>query len=423
LVEFTNAYGKAEVIGRLVITRSMIGEAKAEIDRKIRLRLAEEALRLPPDALAAGQYLDLPTFEQRGLYGTAAAVLVLSELATVDFGTAELLGKLNYYIVNRSQVERQAVSASTYRDYVARRIRLQKTDAFRLADVAFGLARVSPAVPNRSRALEFAISGVRAAKAAPFGFAVGPETAEPNPLATAHVLRCLVANNLPTQDQDWRFLSDYLDGGDDVYIKCFVVYVLSCYRPPASHHRLIQAWKELYNSLIGEFRRNSEANYEYTRYGEQDYVRIPWQLYLIQACARLFPLGRFNSLSVQSKLADIIRSAASTGGFRYEASGPYLSTRTHACLFQALTEIEEFNLSRPLPRAVVGSISAVTGVLSSRLFSGALYFAMAALAVWSILTWWQARHHSIAELAPNFLAEAVLLVSVWASVRVRRSRR
>ena len=58
------------------------------------LRLQEEAARVPANALASGQYLDHPDFQQRGLYGIAAAIRVLASRATGDPLVAEQVEKL-----------------------------------------------------------------------------------------------------------------------------------------------------------------------------------------------------------------------------------------------------------------------------------------------------------------------------------------
>ncbi|MEU5552843.1 hypothetical protein ABZ738_24000 [Micromonospora sp. NPDC047793] len=401
----------------------MIETAKAEIDRRMRQRLREEATRLPAGFLAAGQYLDLPTYEQRGLYGTAAAILVLAEGGTSDAGTADLLTGLASYVINRSQAERQAVSATVYRDYVARRLRLQRDDTFRLADLAFSLASVSPSVPTRNRALESVMTALRASRAENVGYAIGAESTEPNPLATAHVLRALVVNNMPIEHEDWRYLREYLDDGDDIYIKCFVIYVLSRYHRSVPHQHLRRQWKALFRALEGEFRGNSEANFEYTRLGQQDYVRIPWQLYLIQACSRIMPLARFNLPIIQHKIGEIARAVTSPTGFRYEASGPNLSTRTYACVYQMLCDIEEFNLTQPIPRAVIVALGTVSRVISSRVLLVGVVLAMCGVASWSVADWARTPDSDLAELAPNLLTELFLATLVWAGIRLRNSGR
>ncbi len=46
-----------------------------------------------------------------------------------------------------------------------------------------------------------------------------------------------------------------------------------------------------------------------------------------------------------------------------ETLGPNLSTRTYACVYQMLRDIENFNLSQPLPRAVTGAVSTVSRIV------------------------------------------------------------
>ena len=405
-----------------MISRELLTSAKREIRRRISLRLQEEATRVPANSLASGQYLDHPDFVQRGLYGTAAAIRVLAERATSDPIATDQVGKLLVYVVNRSQVERAAVPAALYRDLIARRIRLQRSDVFRMADVGFALAFVSPAIPLRSEALNIVQRALSEAKNQPSGFAVGTEGGESNSLATGHALRCLAANNLPTQEEDWRYLREYLNSGDDPYVKCFVLYVLSAYGDGTDRKQLQYSYRRLFNLLSAEFAGQAEANHEYTRHGAQDYVRVPWQIYMIQACAKLFPLTRFNSFVLQRKIASMATYISSPAGFKYEASGRYLSTRTYSCVWQAFSEIVQFNLTSPMPRFVVGTVALVTRVLSSRLLNAVLYLLIAVIAAISLFFWLRSPSRSIGDLAPNLLTEVLLVLLVRASIQVRRQR-
>lgn len=405
-----------------MITRELLTDAKSEIERRIELRLQQESARLPANYLASGQYLDHPDFEQRGLYGTAAAIRVLAGRATSDPLVAEQVRKLLVYVVNRSQVERATVSSTVYRDLIARRIRLQRSDVFRMADIGFAIAHVSPAVPLRDEALKLVQRTLSEARNQPSGFAVGAEGGETNPLATAHALRCLAANNLPTEIEDWRYLREYLQSGDDLYIRCFTLYVLSLYDIHEERKMLQASYRALFDSLSREFNAQTEANHEYTRYGAQDYVRIPWQLYLVQACAKLYPLSRFNSFVVQRKIVSVATQISSATGYRYNASGSYLSTRTYACVWQAFTELIDFNLTSPMPRLVVGLTAGGTRVLSSRVLNAVLYALMLVVAALSLLFWFRSPTHSFGDLAPNLLTELVLVILVRASIQVRRNR-
>lgn len=400
----------------------MLVDAQREIERRIHLRLRQEAGRLPEKALASGQYLDHPDYDQRGLYGTAATMCVLARRATSDPAVAEQVSKLLYYVVNRSQAERAAVSGTLYRELVGRRIRLQRTDVFRMADIGFAVSFVTPAATGRTEALALVQKTLDGARLDPAGYAVGVEGGAANPLATAHALRCLAANNLPTRPEDWRYLREYLSDGSDVYVRCFVLLVLATYDPDRDRASLQSSWRECFTALRAEFHGHAEANHEYTRCGEQDYVRVPWQIYLVQACARLFPLTRFNGIVVQRKLCDIARQISGPAGFRYDASGSHLSTRTYACVWQAFSEVLDFNFGEPLPRLAVRAVSGVTRALSSRLFAVLTISLLAAVAVASLVQWLNAPGHSLGDLAPNLLAEVVLLIAARLGLQVRRAR-
>ncbi|MFD0658387.1 hypothetical protein [Thermocatellispora tengchongensis] len=160
-----------------MLTRQMLVDAQREIERRIHLRLRQEAGRLPEKALASGQYLDHPDYDQRGLYGTAATMCVLARRATSDPAVAEQVSKLLYYVVNRSQAERAAVSGTLYRELVGRRIRLQRTDVFRMADIGFAVSFVTPAATGRTEALALVQKTLDGARLDPAGYAVGVEEA------------------------------------------------------------------------------------------------------------------------------------------------------------------------------------------------------------------------------------------------------
>ncbi|MEU7858262.1 hypothetical protein [Nonomuraea sp. NPDC049141] len=405
-----------------MLTRQVLRDAQSEIERRIELRLQEEAGRLPDYALASGQYLDHPEYEQRGLYGTAATIHILARRATTDPAVKDQVAKLIYYVVNRSQVEKATVSPAVYRDLVARRIRLQKADIFRMADIGFALSSVSPAIALRSDALTLVQRAFEGAQAEPAGYAVGSEGGEPDPLATAHAVRCLAANNLPIRPEDWRYLREYLSIGNNNFIRCFVLLVLATHDLQMERRQLQHSWKEIFTALSAGFDGHSEANHEYTRFGAQDYVRIPWQIYLVQSCAKLFPLTRFNGFPIQRKMLDVAQEVCAPTGFRYEASGSYLSTRTYACVWQAIEELLTVHFRQPLPRIVVRTVSGVTRVLSSRLAGVFTYLLLVAVAVGSLVEWLNSPSRSVGELAPNLLAEVMLIITARLELQVRRAK-
>jgi hypothetical protein len=399
----------------------MLRDAQSEIERRIELRLREEVGRLPDYALASGQYLDHPDYEQRGLYGTAATIHILARRATTDPAVKDKVSKLIYYVVNRNQAEKAAVSSATYRDLVARRIRLQKSDVFRMADIGYAISHVSPVVELRSDALTLVHKAIEAARTDPSGYAVGSEGGNPNPLATAHALRCLAANNLPTRPEDWLYLREYVSSGSDIYVRCFVLLVLATYDSELERRELQPYWKEIFSTLSSQFGGQSEANHEYTRYGAQDYVRLPWQIYLIQSCAKLFPLTRFVGFSLQRKMVDVAQQISAPDGFKYEASGSYLSTRTYACVWQAIDEILVFNFKEPLPRIFVRTVSGATRIFSSQLFGVLTYMLLVAVAAGSLIEWFNAPGHSFGDLAPNLLTEVMLVIVAGLRLQVRRT--
>jgi hypothetical protein len=329
------------------------------------------------------------------------------------------------WLVSREAVERRIADPEDFEKHLQRKIQLQNTDTCRLSDIGFALSFAPIDVLNRSEAMEFVSKGLIISQLPSEGYAVGEGEKERDPVATAHALRCLSAHDIETRVDDWKYLETYLaDSGADPYVQCLILYIMVSYNfSKSSRNSFRLTYRRLMDRLSIEFAVNTEANYEYTRRGEQDYVRIPWQLYLMQAAVRLYPYSRFFAYAMQAKLTETARAAASHDGFRYGTSGSWLSTRTQACVYLAMREIEAFNLAGRLPRLALRAHETTTRFTGSRLANRLMWSFLIAFAIYSAVSFLDAPGHSVGDLAPNFIVSLILFLLARTGSRSRRWRR
>jgi hypothetical protein len=396
------------------LSQETLDQAQRAIYEKLQARLTEEGRRLPGHSLSAGQYLQNPDFEQRGLHGTAAAILVLADRTATDDDCAAQVGRMCHWVVNREAVEREALTAGRF-SKAKPGIQFSESDTFRLAEIGFALAFVSPDVAYRAEAVTFIRDRLAEYALDTGGFSSGEGSAGgADAVATALVVRYQSAMNLHMRPEDRRYLRDYLKTSTDPYIGALVLYVLTCYTDE-DRTFLRERYRDLSLRLRAQFALSSEANYEYTRAGKQDYVRIPWQIYLVQAAARLFSLTRFYSPAIQRKATEVLQAAASPEGLRYGASGGWLSTRTQASAYQLARELRSHNFDKPLPRAVGSVVHLVASVVTSRLLASVLWLTAGLIAVASVYSWITSPERSLRALGSNIVAAVVLAaVASWA---------
>jgi hypothetical protein len=98
---------------------------------------------------------------------------------------------------------------------------------------------------------------------------------------------------------------------------------------------LTKIWKSPYCSLQDDY----EQNIEYWYNSQNNYIRIPWQIFLIAICSKLSK-WKFYTIGIQSRLKSIVSMSQGERGFIYKYSGNNTSTRTNAIVFDTLTFIK-----------------------------------------------------------------------------------
>ncbi len=403
----------------------LLDDSVEEIKSKFRtlLRAGAQNKDLPEDMRAAGQYLNKYDFTQRGMFGTAAAILTIAA-SPLDERDVDLVESLIRYCVARELLE-PTVSKEAV-DVVRSRLAIEKTDAFKTADMVYSLASCPSAVTGREALLSALLDRLRSARRPSAGWSVDLRPAgECDLLATAHVVRALAQAGVQPDAADLRLLSqacldDTSGTSGQLYVRSFALLVLVRLDLRRVRRDARRAFRGLLSDLDKSLNIPSEANYEYTIGARQYYVRIPWQLYLIEACAWLYPWTRFVSWRWQRYVLSIIEALDSPHGFVYEASGSFESTRTHAVVSDTLQGLrDQYSRSQYLGTAST-LINSASRLSSSRPAMITIGGGAVGLAGYSAYEWLGTTGSSFADVAPNFIASAVTLVLQYVVSKLRR---
>ncbi|MFD9702392.1 hypothetical protein [Lentzea sp. NPDC059081] len=408
------------------VDEDLVGISMEAVKRRFEVLLAAgaQARKLPGSLVAAGQYLDRHDFEQRGLFGTAAAILVFAQ-AGRDEKSIETIQVLVDYLHDRADLEPRLAASAEEAIEISRRIEVEKLDTFKTADLVFALSFVPAAVSRRDELLRSLTRRIEQARLPQGGWATRlQESGEFDPLATAHVVRAIRAASVPVRPADMDALLKSVVGGEqagtDRYVRCFALLTLT-YCDAKVHRAAVEnEFKRLTRELHADLGVLVEANYEYTVGKRQYYVRIPWQLYLVELTVRLHPTTRFFHSYVQDHLLRVIAAVDSADGFRYPASGSALSTRTYGTVCNLLNEIQQRLSSVPRMRMASQLINNVTRFAYSRTAAIVLWLSTGAVVAITTAQWWLDDSSSAKELTPNFLATFVLVAGQVALSRLRR---
>jgi len=210
------------------------------------------------------------------------------------------------------------------------------------------------------------------------------------------------------------FLLNQLSKADrdetDIFVQVLAIYVL-CYLPELYRHdkELKRPFRDAWLRLSPLLNQDLEANIEYLT-NKINYVRIPWQLYLLGAAAHLSPYRRFASAKAQRRLRSILDSVEVTGGLLYPHSGRDLSTRTNAILFDVLNQIDNELRIRHLPLRPFIWLEVIKSFVGSRPFQYCVRVIVLALIVYAVVRWSMSSTKNVSDLAPELLSSALLIL-------------
>lgn len=406
------------------IDSQVLREAMLRIEEQFRDLLEDgaQAQGLPPGMYAAGQHLNPYSMNQRGLYGTAAALLVLGR-SQPSAERIKLIEGLIHYINERPNVELLLLVEEENRADLQGRLARDVRTSFKVAELLYALAAAPPAVTGREFLLQNLLAQLRAARRPSGGWSVDLDPSrDRDALATACVLRALHAVGIPLNEADIEYVRH--DAGDatsiGAYVRCFSVLVLA--EISGADVRTVDIWRSLFESLRPELRSRIESNYEFTVSNASHYVRVPWQLYLMAAASICSPKSIVTAPEIRTSLLDCIRAVATSRGYVYPVFGHMKSTRTYSVVMDSLWRIQrEFDSSRYLPR-FSSAANVVSRVVYSRTLSGVALVGAVSLAGIAVREWVTLNGAPWGALGPE-LAGGVLLGLITLLLNRVRSRR
>jgi hypothetical protein len=397
--------------------RGLVGAADLDRAREVIVNLFEvtcqdgrQSARLPSGHLACGHYFGLLDREQRGLYGTAAAIRVLSQER--DPADRELTAALVAYVTDRPVLERDLAEPDDLTG-VERKLADDTHTTTRVAEVLFALSTVKLGTaaiqPTAQQLAELLLAG---STSEGWGYLLDrrgePGHGEVAIVPTAMAVRALAAHGYDVTDQA-RTLVRALTGGADPYAQTYCLLVLweagMLSRREARRHL-----KRLWARLAGGFDVSVEANVEWVRGRDWHAIRLPWQLYLMTAAAGIAPWWLLARRRAQRKLADLVTELVEHGSFVYPYSGPYPSTRTHSIVYDLLRVVGGHGAvgSRRVSLLLVGDL--VREAATSRVTRWVARLLAVTLVTVSLLDWRAHPSALVGTVAPGMLSALVLFL-------------
>jgi hypothetical protein len=370
------------------VDRRVLQEAMARIEEQFRdlLENGAQAQGIPAAVFAAGQHLNPYSMNQRGLYGTAAALLALarSRPSSQRIGFIEGLIK---YVNERPAIETTLASTNEDVAMLNARFAIEWRQSFKCSELLYALAAAPPAVAGREALLRQLLDRLESGRRASGGWSADLDPGhDHDPLATASIVRALHTAGVPVTPTDLNIVRTDADTtAVNPYVRSFCVLVLL--EINGAEQPLINLWNGLLNNLRPQLRERTEANYEYTLGNRQYYVRIPWQLYLIEGAAICRPLRILLTSDIRSALLDAIQAINTSEGYIYQAFGHMKSTRTYSMLMDTLWHVDAQLDSSKYVASLSAVANWVTRVIYARSVSWILLIGAIGLAAAGVRAW------------------------------------
>jgi hypothetical protein len=395
--------------------------AMARIEEQFRdlLENGNQARGLPDGMYAAGQHLNPYSMNQRGLYGTAAALLVLGRSQPSPRRIALIEGLIRY-ISERPTLEPELLSGEEDLSDLRGRLARDEQITFKTADLLYALSAAPPAAAGRDPLLQKLLAKLAGARRPGGGWScrLSP-VADRDALATASVVRGQCAAGIPVEPVDLEFVKD--DAADrkvSAYIRTFCVLVLA--EVTNGGQDAVRLWRELYEMLKAELRQRAESNYEFRIGQAMQYVRVPWQLYLIAGACWCRPSSIVFAREFRAALFDCIEAVGSVEGYFYPAFGQMKSTRTYSIAMDTLDRVESSLSSYRYLARTSAAANIVIRIRYSRALSGLALAGALALAGLAVATWLSGTNQPWAALGPELVGAALLGLIGLLLRRVRR---
>jgi hypothetical protein len=406
--------------------RKVLREAMLLIEEQFRdlLENGVQAQGLPAEVFAAGQHLNPYSMNQRGLYGTAAALLVLARSRPTSQRNSFIKGLIKY-INDRRAIEIALADTDEDVNMLVARFLIEWRQSFKCSELLYALAIAPAVITGREALMGLLLDRLEAGRRASGGWSADLDpNRDHDPLATASVVRAFHAAGAPVAQADLDLVRADARNKDSVnpYARSFCLLVLLELAEP--DHVLVKLWNDLLDDLRPQLRDAAEANYEYTLGNRQYYVRIPWQLYLIEGAAICRPLSIVFTSDIRSTLLDAIQAVNTSDGYIYRAFGHTKSTRTYGILMDTLWHVDHQLDSSRYVSGLAALANWGTRVVYARSVSWILLIAAIALAALGVRAWLANSSGPFAAIGAEITAALLLAFTGFLLRRIRaRGRR
>ena len=359
--------------------------------------------RLPNGFAACGQFIAGQAEEigQFGLHGISAALRVLAPCHSTECGA--IVGRLVAYCeaifgVNPSlQIDAEHDLKSA-----------DKQNVIKLGELLYGLSFVTTAQADRGPLVRHIAEQLRSTMRNNKGWGYFLTDSVPELLSTAYAMRGLAQNGYDTSGPQ-QFLLEGLNlrkqaahpSHADLTTAVACTYCLTFCRnvtdgqKPALKDAFVSEWRAL-EPLLGE---DIEQNLECWHGTQTEYVRIPFQLYVL-ALAAEYSIFRFASFYSQRSLRTVV-DALGAGSFKYSYSGECLSSRTNSIAFDVILLIRDRIRHHTLLHLAnfADRVRVFAGSRKFRVFAALIACGFVGWAIWD----WS-KTGKVADLAPELLA-------------------
>lgn len=408
----------------VTVDRAVVQWAMDRIEEQFRdlLENGAQSQGIPQGVYAAGQHLNPYSLNQRGLYGSAGALLVLGR-SRPSARRIEFIEGLIKYVNERPAVEESLVRTEEDAAWLTARVAREGKTTFKVAELLYALSAAPPAAAGRETLLRNLLESIRQGHRPGGGWSVDLDPAnERDALATASVIRSLHWAGIAVEETDLKVTRKDASDTQSVspYVRTFCLLVLL--EVEGVREDAVKLWNELLDALRPELHDRTEANYEFRLGNRQHYVRIPWQLYLISGAALCRPASIIFESDIRHTLLDAIQAVGKNEGYTYPAFGHMKSTRTYSILMDTLWLVSaKLTGSRYIARA---STIANWGIRIAYSKSATIFALIAAFALigFALYSWATGSDGQLSAVGPE-VAAAILLGILSFLLSALRTRR
>jgi hypothetical protein len=325
------------------VDKTVLSGSMGKIEEHFRdlLENGAQAVGVPSGRYAAGKYLNPHSINQRGIYGTSAALLVLARSAPSE-GRISFIEGIIKYVIDRPEIERSLADSDASLSAVTARLAIEWNTAFKCAELLYALSAAPAAVTGREELINEVLTRIKNGSRVSGGWAVDLDPQRDiDPLATASIVRAVSAAGIANEEINIKLIREYAHNDRNVstYVRVFCLLVLL--EIGGRDLELDEVWKKIFEELAPQLRERTEANYEFTLGSHYHSVRVPWQLYLLSCAALRGPVSIVFNQHIRRVLLDGISALNSPQGYIYASSGHMKSTRTYSILMDTLWRLNQ----------------------------------------------------------------------------------